>query len=151
MRHTTREVGSLTWRVRAYEGEFLEHGAALPLVAEISDKITKKASRPFQGGEVQRCLHEVVVNLNSRRMVSYPLQPFAPVCDFMTICVEERGSTDVAVGRPIARLDMMRDTYRAYGCLLAENYPRIDLEPAKIEPTDGVLDVFLRLLLFMLH
>jgi hypothetical protein len=69
MRQTTREARSLTWRVRAYEGEFLEHGAALPLVAEISDKITKKVSRPFQGGEAQRCLHEVVVNLNSWRIV----------------------------------------------------------------------------------
>ncbi|CAE6967574.1 hypothetical protein R69608_07021 [Paraburkholderia nemoris] len=151
MRQTTREFRSFTWRVRAYEGELLEHGAALLLVAEISDKITKEASSPFQGDKAQRCLHEVVVSLNNRRMASYPLQPFAPVGDFMTICVDELGSNDVAVGRPIARLDMMRDTYRAHGSLLTENYPRIDLEPAKIEPTDGVLDVFLRLLSFMLH
>lgn len=150
MRRRRRQVTSLGWRVRAYEGEFLEHGMCLPLVFEISGVMNDERKGRFRRNRAQRCMLAVVVNLNSRRMVSYPLQPFAPVGDFMTICIEELGSPDVAVGRPIARLDMMRDTYRAHGSLITENYPRIDLEPAKIEPSDGVLDVFLRLLSFML-
>jgi hypothetical protein len=51
----------------------------------------------------------------------------------------------------IARLDMVRDEERVSGSLLAVRQPRIDLDPVKIEPSDGVLDVFLRLLAFMMH
>jgi len=44
----------------------------------------------------------------------------------------------------------MREADCVHGSLLVENQPRIDLEPASIKPSDGVLDVFLLLLSFML-
>ena len=67
-----------------------------------------------------------------------------------TVCVEQLNSVDDNIGQLIARLDLTREGNRAFGSLLVANQPRIDLKPVDINPSDGVLDVFLRMLSYML-
>lgn len=150
MTRKSRKVGPLTWRVKAYDGECLEHGASLPLVAEISGKITKEASRPIHSDKAQRCLLAMVVDLDNRRSSSFPLPPFAQVGPSLTVCVEQLDSADDNAGQLIARLDLTRKGNRAFASLLVANQPRIDIEPVDIDPSDGILDVFLRMLSYML-
>lgn len=151
MSRTAMGVRPLSWRVRAYDGEYLRHGAALPLIAEISGNANDEPSIPIEHDTAQRCLLAVAVYLNNRRMAAYPLPPFAPVDDFTTICVDELASDEATAGHLVARLDLMRDADCVHGSLLVENQPRIDLEPVNIGPSDGVLDVFLLLLSLMLN
>jgi hypothetical protein len=151
MSRTARGVRPLSWRVRAYDGEYLQHGAPLPLIAEISGNANDEPSIPIEHDRAQRCLLAVVLNLDCRRMAGDLLHPFARVSGSMTVFVEELESDGLAAGHVIARLDLMREADIAHGSLLMENQPRIDLETVKIEPADGVLDVFLRLLAFMVH
>ncbi|MFL9910458.1 hypothetical protein [Paraburkholderia sp. RL17-337-BIB-A] len=132
MTRKSRKVGPLIWRVKAYDGECLEHGSSLPLVAEISGKITKEASRPIQSDKAQRCLLAMVVDLNNRRSSRYPLTPFAQVGSSMTVCVEQMNPADDNAGEPIARLDLTREGNRAFASLLVAGQPRIDLEPVDI-------------------
>ena len=149
MSRKARGVRSRIWRLRAYEGDYLEHGANLPLVAEISGKITKEAGRPNHNDKAQRCLLAMVVDLDNRRSSNYPLPPFAQVGPSMTVCVEQMNPADDNAGDLIARLDLTREENRAFGSLLVADQPRIDLEPVDIDPSDGILDVFLRLISYM--
>jgi hypothetical protein len=64
----------------------------------------------------------------------------------MTVSVERLESLDGKTRSAIARLDMTRERRYAHGSLLVRNQPRIDLEPIWIEKSDGILDVFTRLL-----
>jgi hypothetical protein len=68
----------------------------------------------------------------------------------MTVCVEQLNSVDDHIGQLIARLDLTREENRAFGSLLVANQPRIDLDPVDIDPSDGILEVFLRLISYML-
>jgi hypothetical protein len=148
---TSRGIERLSWRLRVYEGEYLKYCATLPLVIEITGQIIHESGTSIDTESAQHWLHEVVADLNERSAAGHPMQPFALVGDFMTISIEELQFDGIAASRMIARLDMVRDEERVSGSLLAVRQPRIDLDPVKIEPSDGVLDVFLRLLAFMMH
>jgi hypothetical protein len=151
MRRKSRKVKSLNWRVKAYDGEYLEHGSSLPFVAEISGKITNESIRSIQANNVQQRVLALVRDLDSRRCSRrHPLTPFAQVSSYMTVRVEQLHPADRSVARLILRLDLTREGNRAFGSLLVADQPRIDLKPVDINPSDGVLDVFLRMLSYML-
>jgi hypothetical protein len=145
MRKKGRRIGLLTWRVAAYVGEYLAHGADLPLVTEVGGELTPEPSGPIGGGDARSQLLAVVAALHAQQESQYPLRPFAPVSHHMTVSVESLESLEGKTSSTIARLDMTRERRYAHASLLVRNQPRIDLEPVWIEQPDGVLDVFTRL------
>jgi len=145
MRKKRRRICLLTWRVAAYVGEYLAHGADLALVAEARGELTLEPSGPIGGGDARSQLLAVVAALHAQQESQYPLRPFAPMSRHMTVSVENLESLDGKTYSAIARLDMTRERQYAHGSLLVRNQPRIDLEPVWIEQPDGVLDVFARL------
>lgn len=146
MRQKRRRICHLTWRVAAYEGEYLAHGAELPLVAEVRGELTLEQNGPIPRCVAQHQLVAVVTALRADQVRQYPLPPFAPVGHHMTVFVDRLQSPDGMTSSAIARLAMTREQRSADGSLLARNQTRIDLEPVCIEQSDGVLDAFIRLL-----
>ncbi|MGE8165979.1 hypothetical protein ACQKRQ_38290 [Paraburkholderia sp. NPDC080076] len=108
--------------------------------------MTLEQSEPIGGRDAQRQLLAVVTALHAHQEIQYPLRPFAPVSRHMTVSVERLESLDGKTRNAIARLDITQERGYAHGSLLMRNQPRIDLEPVWIEQSNGILDVFTRLL-----
>jgi hypothetical protein len=80
----------------------------------------------------------------------HPLGPFVAAASEMTVCIELLDSLYSDGGQIIARLDLTIEESHAQGSFLVAHQPRMELDPVAVKPTDGVLDVFVRLLSYML-
>lgn len=149
MSRSATELGPFAWRVTVYDGEYLEHGASLPAVIDIRGDSTLEWNRPPPDDVAQRCLLAVVGGLSIYGNSRYPIQPFTPIRSSMAIFVEQLDSVGSSAGQLIARLDLSTEGHRADGSLLVLNQPRIDVDPVDIKPSDGALDVFVRLMTYI--
>lgn len=145
-----KELGPFAWRLMVYDGEYLAHGVSLPCVIDIRGESVLEWDRAIPDDVAQRCLLTVVGSLRLYSDGGHPIRPFAMTKPLMTVCVEQLYSIESNFGKVIARLDLAIEGTRAQGSLLVTNQPRIDLDPVVMKRSDGVLDVLVRLLLYML-
>lgn len=145
-----RKLGPYAWRLTVYEGEDLMCVANLRPVVDIRGESDLEWGRPLPTDVAQQCLLAVVGGLRGYGHIGHPIQSLAAPCSAMTVCVEHLESIDSSCGQLIARLDVMMEESHARGSLLVANQPRIDLDAVVVNRSDGVLDVVVRLLQYML-
>lgn len=148
---STSKIGPVRWRVAVFEGEFDNHADELPLLSAIEGKTQISLHRKVPQSALQRYLVCVLASLKALSEKRRPMDPNAQATSSMTVVFERVGKGGTSRRKQtVARFDVLLRDESAYASVTAQNSPRFDVGPVKINDGDEAWEIVLALLRAML-
>ncbi|SFU26336.1 hypothetical protein [Paraburkholderia aspalathi] len=134
------------WTARAHVGEYLDGSIDLPVLSTRAGSQEWCAHEALPFNDADKCLLCLLADLRASSRYNFPIDPAAKPERLMTVFVERIARPEDMRGEPVARFDIVFETYVASAGVLMKGAPRQDVGPVSCDKGEGVWKMMLKLL-----